>query len=365
MARSAQSQQPPFRAPYQAPPRAAAAPTRGRGAHTASSGPRPGILKKPKPKLEQQQSQQQPVHQPSAPLPSWRSASPHPRASPSTRAGPSVQRPAAGNINRAQPVAQFLPKRDPSSTAYKIPPQSEVSTDNPVAAGRAVSDETVGFRIPSYGVASVKCTRGLCEVFGVLDSVPTASRQGLTKHFTLREERSSVNCIFYQMDRPLGQLKKGTLLRCVGFMNRAGQLSVVSTHDNAIILGSVYSLAECVEPLPDEEVRIQCPHCSYNCTNRAYLRRHIRVHTGEQPYHCTFCSRRFKDRSNLNRHRRCHTGERPYECEHCGLRFNQTSSLKTHCARTTQAVMTRSGVCIVCTLRDVLRVPTVNLLESF
>lgn len=75
----------------------------------------------------------------------------------------------------------------------------------------------------------MKGTRGLCEVFGVLDSVPTASRQGLTKHFTLREERSSVNCIFYQMDRPLGQLKKGTLLRCVGFMNRAGQLSVVST----------------------------------------------------------------------------------------------------------------------------------------
>ncbi|XP_037288840.2 uncharacterized protein LOC119181699, partial [Rhipicephalus microplus] len=100
--------------------------------------------------------------------------------------------------------------------------------------------------------------------------------------------------------------------------------------EDTLILGAVYSLAQCVEPFPDEELRIQCPHCEYNCTNRAYLRRHIRVHTGEQPYHCSFCSRRFKDRSNLNRHRRCHTGERPYECKHCGLRFNQTSSLKTH-----------------------------------
>ncbi|KAH9383041.1 hypothetical protein HPB48_023763 [Haemaphysalis longicornis] len=90
------------------------------------------------------------------------------------------------------------------------------------------------------------------------------------------------------------------------------------------------SVLQGAEVLLEEEARIQCPHCDYNCRNRAYLRRHIRVHTGERPYHCTFCPSKFKDRSNLNRHRRCHTGERPYECSHCGARFNQTSSLKTH-----------------------------------
>ncbi|CAN8010254.1 unnamed protein product [Ixodes pacificus] len=90
-----------------------------------------------------------------------------------------------------------------------------------------------------------------------------------------------------------------------------------------------------VEPLlvlvPDEDQsRYQCPHCSYSCTNRAYLQRHMRVHTGERPYRCDVCPSAFKDRSNLNRHRRCHTGEKPFKCPHCWRRFNQTSSLRTH-----------------------------------
>lgn len=195
-----------------------------------SNGPRPGILKKPIPKLQQQQQQQQPrqqlVHQPRAPLPSRRPSAPQPHGA-VPRAGNAVQRPAFGNVNRAQPVAQL---RNQSGTSYRMPPQSDVVPAGIVEApGRPlVNEETGGFRIPSYGVATAKGTRGLCEVFGVLDSTPTASRQGLVKHFTLREERSSVNCVFYQIDRPLGQLKRGTVLRCMGFMNRTGQLSVVS-----------------------------------------------------------------------------------------------------------------------------------------
>lgn len=79
-----------------------------------------------------------------------------------------------------------------------------------------------------------------------------------------------------------------------------------------------------------EQPRIHCPRCSYTCTSRAYLLRHVRVHTGERPYRCDFCPSAFKDRSNLNRHRRCHTGERPFKCPHCWRCFNQSSSLRTH-----------------------------------
>ncbi|KAL1466779.1 hypothetical protein MTO96_026413 [Rhipicephalus appendiculatus] len=213
-ARAAQSQQPQFRAPYQAPPRATAPPARGRGARKASNVPRPGILKKPSPKLEQQQHPQQLDPQPRAPLPSWSNAPQHGAAH---KAGHVVQRPAFGNLHRSQPVAQLTPPRPPSGTTVRE-----------AAKEAQIIDETGDFRIPSYGVATAKGTSGVCEVFGMLNSAPTGSRQGLVKHFTLREGRSSVNCVFYQMDRPLGQLRKGTMLRCVGFMNRTGQLSVVS-----------------------------------------------------------------------------------------------------------------------------------------
>ncbi|KAL3186504.1 hypothetical protein MRX96_027541 [Rhipicephalus microplus] len=141
-ARVAQSQQPPYTVPLvkhhlelqlRKP--------RGRGAHTASNGPRPGILKKPSPKFEQQQPQKF-YPQPRAPLPSWSNAPQHGTA---RRAGQIVQRP-----------------------DLQKPPQSS------------------------------------------------------------GQKSLSVNCVFYQMDRPLGQLRMGTMLRCVGFMNRTGQLSVVS-----------------------------------------------------------------------------------------------------------------------------------------
>ncbi|KAG0427374.1 hypothetical protein HPB47_025562 [Ixodes persulcatus] len=105
--------------------------------------------------------------------------------------------------------------------------------------------------------------------------------------------------------------------------------------DRALLLAGTGELVLDVEPLlvlvPDEDQsRYQCPHCSYSCTNRAYLQRHMRVHTGERPYRCDVCPSAFKDRSNLNRHRRCHTGEKPFKCPHCWRRFNQTSSLRTH-----------------------------------
>lgn len=215
----AQGQQPPYQ-PYRNPqgPRQAAPAATGQG--PVVRGPRPGILKKPAPKLEQQ-----PLRYPSPSLPSWRHNAPRAQTG-----GPQV--------TFALPPTQQQPMFENSDTRRQLPARQKTRTAAPVHASPApvpgsvdadaLQSETSNFRILSIGAASVKGTRGIYEVFGVLDCAPTASRQGLTKHFTLRQEKSSVSCIFYQMDRALGALQKGSLLRCVGFMNRAGQLSVVS-----------------------------------------------------------------------------------------------------------------------------------------
>lgn len=212
----AQSQQPPYQ-PYRNPqgPRQAAPAAMGQG--PAARGPRPGILKKPAPKL-----QQQPIRYPGPSLPSWRYTAP--RTQVTFTLPPTQQQPMLENSGgRRQPPAR---QKTCTAPVYANPPP------NPAVAGsidaNASQSESSNFRILSVGAAAVKGTHGIHEVFGVLDCAPTANRQGLMKHFTLRQDKSSVSCIFYQIDRVLGALQKGSLLRCVGFMNRAGQLSVVS-----------------------------------------------------------------------------------------------------------------------------------------
>ena len=48
--------------------------------------------------------------------------------------------------------------------------------------------------------------------------------------------------------------------------------------------------------------RFTCPYCKKHFPRNANLVRHLRTHTGEQPYVCDICSRGFSISSNLRRH---------------------------------------------------------------
>lgn len=47
-----------------------------------------------------------------------------------------------------------------------------------------------------------------------------------------------------------------------------------------------------------------CPHCGKVFLSNANLIIHIRIHTGERPYHCDDCNVSFTNSSHLYRHYR-------------------------------------------------------------
>ncbi|XP_046906356.1 zinc finger protein 711-like [Hypomesus transpacificus] len=84
--------------------------------------------------------------------------------------------------------------------------------------------------------------------------------------------------------------------------------------------------------LRDKEPKMhRCKYCDYETAEPGLLNRHmLAVHSKNFPHVCVECAKGFRHPSELKKHMRTHTGEKPFHCRHCDFRCADQSNLKTH-----------------------------------
>ncbi|XP_010891726.2 zinc finger protein 711 isoform X2 [Esox lucius] len=84
--------------------------------------------------------------------------------------------------------------------------------------------------------------------------------------------------------------------------------------------------------LRDQEPKLHhCKYCDYETAEQGLLNRHLlAVHSKSFAHVCVECAKGFRHPSELKKHMRTHTGEKPYHCQHCEFRCADQSNLKTH-----------------------------------
>ena len=73
-----------------------------------------------------------------------------------------------------------------------------------------------------------------------------------------------------------------------------------------------------------------CQLCGFSSRYANHVKRHMKTHNGEKPYHCPLCAYASAQLVNLQRHLRIHTGEKPYKCDRCTFACSSLGNLKRH-----------------------------------
>lgn len=84
------------------------------------------------------------------------------------------------------------------------------------------------------------------------------------------------------------------------------------------------------KPSSYKNKQLKCAYCPKLFSHRGDMNKHLRTHTGEEPYSCHICHRKFKHTSNLKRHLTVHSGDKPFQCSLCGKKFNRKDKMESH-----------------------------------
>ncbi|XP_069181272.1 zinc finger protein with KRAB and SCAN domains 1-like [Procambarus clarkii] len=74
----------------------------------------------------------------------------------------------------------------------------------------------------------------------------------------------------------------------------------------------------------------ECPECGRRFSHRGSMKRHRMVHVDERPFQCDECGKKIRDHGTIIQHMLLHLDEKPHECPECGNKFRHREHMKRH-----------------------------------
>ena len=71
-----------------------------------------------------------------------------------------------------------------------------------------------------------------------------------------------------------------------------------------------------------EKMISQCSQSDKRFSDSIDLKKHKRIHTGENPFKFAECEKSFSDLIDIKKHKMIHTEEKPFKCTKCDKTFS-------------------------------------------